>query len=99
MAAIGKIELDNWIRRAADYGWMRELPEEFGVPTGSVPYGWSLGDDGKPEIYEPEAEFVRRMLPPVLPMENFQSGRSHTTARLRGRPQESPRLSVAVRPS
>ena len=28
--------------------------------SGSVSYGYRIGDDGRPEIYEPEAEVMRR---------------------------------------
>ena len=45
MAAIGKIELDNFRERAsmgkrgkAKQGWM---------PNGSVPYGYRIGEDGR----------------------------------------------------
>ena len=31
------------------------------MPNGSVPYGYGTGEDGKPVVYEPEAEIVRRI--------------------------------------
>ena len=59
MVGLAKIELDNIRERttmgkrgAAKQGWM---------PSGSVPYGYRIGEDGRPEIYEPEAEVVRRV--------------------------------------
>ena len=59
MAAIGKIELDNF-REWATMG-KRGTAKQGRIPTGSIPYGYSIGEDGKPEIYEPEAEVVRRI--------------------------------------
>ena len=31
------------------------------IPSGGLPYGYRIGDDGKPEIVEAEAEIVRRI--------------------------------------
>ena len=59
MAAIGKIELDNF-RERATMG-KRGSAKQGRMPTGSIPYGYSIGEDGKPEICEPEAEVVRRI--------------------------------------
>ena len=59
MAAIGKIELDNF-RERASMG-KRGTAKRGRIPTGSLPYGYRTGDDGRPEIYEAEAEFVRRI--------------------------------------
>ena len=59
MAAIGKIELDNF-RERATMG-KRGTAKQGRMPIGSIPYGYSIGEDGKPEIYEPEAEVVRRI--------------------------------------
>ena len=57
MAAIGKIELDNF-RERATMG-KRGSAKQGRMPAGAPPYGYRTGDDGRPEIYEPEAEVVR----------------------------------------
>ena len=31
------------------------------MPNGSVPYGYRIGEEGRPVVYEPEAEVVRRI--------------------------------------
>ena len=59
MAAIGKIELDN-IRERTTMG-RRGKAKQGRMPNGSVPYGYRIGEDGKPVVYEPEAEIVRRI--------------------------------------
>ena len=59
MAVIGKIELDN-IRERTSMG-RRGKAKQGRMPNGSVPYGYRTGEDGKPVIYEPEAEIVRRI--------------------------------------
>ena len=59
MAAIGKIELDNF-RERASMG-KRGSAKQGRMPVGALSYGYRIGDDGKPEIYEPEAEVVRRI--------------------------------------
>jgi len=59
MAAIGKIELDNF-RERATMG-KRGSAKQGRMPAGAPPYGYRTGDDGRPEIYEPEAEIVRRI--------------------------------------
>ena len=59
MAAIGKIELDNF-RERASMG-KRGKAKQGRMPNGSVPYGYRVGEDGKPVVYEPEAEVVRRI--------------------------------------
>ena len=59
MAAIGKIEADNF-RERASMG-KRGSAKQGRVPSGSIPYGYRIGDDGKPEIVEHEAEVVRRI--------------------------------------
>ena len=59
MAAIGKIELDNF-RERASMG-KRGKAKQGRMPNGSVPYGYRIGEDGKPVVYEPEAEVVRRI--------------------------------------
>ena len=59
MAAIGKIELDNF-RERASMG-KRGSAKQGRMPVGALSYGYRIGDDGKPEIYEPAAEVVRRI--------------------------------------
>ncbi len=59
MAAIGKIELDNF-RERASMG-KRGSAKQGRIPNGSRAYGYRIGDDGKPKIYEPEGEVVRRI--------------------------------------
>ena len=58
MAAIGKIELDNF-RERASMG-KRGTAKQGRIPVNNVPYGYRIGDDGRPQIVEAEAEVVRR---------------------------------------
>ena len=60
MAAIGKIELDNFRERAAM--GKRGTAKQWRIPSGGVSYGYRIGADGKPEVVEAEAEIVRRIL-------------------------------------
>ena len=59
MAAIGKIELDNF-RERASMG-KRGSAKQGRIPANGVPYGYRIGDDGKPEVVEAEAEIVQRI--------------------------------------
>ena len=59
MAAIGKIELDNF-RERSTMG-KRGTATQGRVPTGGLPYGYRIGDDGRPEVVEEQAEVVRRI--------------------------------------
>ena len=59
MAAIGKIELDNF-RERSTMG-KRGTAKQGRVPTGNLPYGYRIGDDGRPELVEEQAEVVRRI--------------------------------------
>ena len=59
MAAIGKIELDNFRERSI-LG-KRGTAKQGRVPTGGLPYGYRIGDDGRPEVVEEQAEVVRRI--------------------------------------
>ena len=59
MAAIGKIELDNF-RERSTMG-KRGAAKQGRVPTGGLPYGYRIGDDGRPQIVEEQAEVVRRI--------------------------------------
>ena len=59
MAAIGKIELDNF-RERSTLG-KRGTAKQGRVPTGGVPYGYRIGDDGRFDVVEEQAEVVRRI--------------------------------------
>ena len=59
MAAIGKIELDNF-RERASLG-RRGMAKQGRVPNVEMPYGYRRGERGKPEVAEDEAEIVRRV--------------------------------------
>ena len=59
MAAIGKIELDNF-RERSTMG-KRGTAKQGRVPTGRLPYGYRIGDDGRPEVIQEQAEVVRRI--------------------------------------
>ena len=59
MAAIGKIELDNF-RERSTMG-KRGTAKQGRVPTGGVPYGYRIGDDGRFEVVEEQAEVIRRI--------------------------------------
>ena len=59
MAAIGKIELDNF-RERSTLG-KRGTAKQGRVPTGKLPYGYRIGDDGRAEVIEEQAEAVRRI--------------------------------------
>ena len=59
MAAIGKIELDNF-RERSTLG-KRGTAKQGRVPTGGLPYGYRIGDDGRAEVIEEQAEAVRRI--------------------------------------
>ena len=59
MAAVGKIELDNF-RERSSMG-KRGSAKQGRIPIGNVPYGYRVGEDGRPEIVESEAEVVRRI--------------------------------------
>ena len=59
MAAIGKIELDNF-RERSTMG-KRGTAKQGRVPTGGVPYGYRIGDDRRLDVVEEQAEVVRRI--------------------------------------
>ena len=59
MAAIGKIELDNFRERSAM--GKRGMAKQGRAPTGGLPYGYRIGADGRPEVIEEHAEVVRRI--------------------------------------
>ena len=59
MAAIGKIELDNF-RERSTMG-KRGTAKQGRVPTGNLPYAYRIGDYGRPEVVEEQAEVVRRI--------------------------------------
>jgi site-specific DNA recombinase len=59
MAAVGKIELDNF-RERSSMG-KRGSAKQGRIPIGNVPYGYRVGENNRPEIVEDEAEIVRRI--------------------------------------
>ena len=59
MAAIGKIELDNFRERAAM--GKRGAAKRGRFATGRPPYGYRVSLDGKPAVDETEAQVVRRI--------------------------------------
>ncbi len=59
MAAIGKIELDNF-RERSTLG-KRGTAKQGRVPNGGIPYGFRIGEEGRFEVIEEQAEVVRRI--------------------------------------
>ena len=59
MAAIGKIELDNF-RERASMG-KRGSAKQGRIPTNNVPFGYRLAEGRRAEIVESEAEIIRRV--------------------------------------
>ena len=59
MAAVGKIELDNF-RERSSMG-KRGTAKQGRIPISNVPYGYQIGEDGRPEVVQAEAEVVRRV--------------------------------------
>ena len=59
MAAIGKIELDNF-RERASMG-KRGSAKQGRIPVNNVPFGYRLGEGRRPEIVEADAEVIRRV--------------------------------------
>ena len=59
MAAIGKIELDNF-RERATMG-KRGAAKQGRIPAGRIAYGYRIVPGGIAEVYEPQAEVVRRI--------------------------------------
>ena len=59
MAAIGKIELDNF-RERASMG-KRGSAKQGRIPTNNVPFGYRLGEGRRAEVVESEAEIIRRV--------------------------------------
>ena len=59
MAAIGKIELDNF-RERASMG-KRGAAKQGRIPVNNVPFGYRLGEDRRPRTVEAEAEVIRRV--------------------------------------
>ena len=59
MAAIGKIELDNF-RERASMG-KRGSAKQGRIPVNNVPYGYRLGEDRRPQMEEAEVEVIRRV--------------------------------------
>ncbi len=59
MAAIGKIELDNF-RERASMG-KRGSAKQGRIPVNNVPFGYTLGEDRRPLVVEEEVEIIRRV--------------------------------------
>ena len=59
MAAIGKIELDNF-RERSSMG-KRGSAKQGRIPVNNVPFGYRLGEGRRPVVVESEAEVVRRV--------------------------------------
>ncbi|MCY4582956.1 MAG: recombinase family protein [Chloroflexi bacterium] len=59
MAAIGKIELDNF-RERASMG-KRGSAKQGRIPVSNIPYGYRIGEDRRPQVVEAEAEVIRRV--------------------------------------
>ena len=59
MAVLGKIELDNF-RERASMG-KRGTAKQGRIPIGGVPYGYRIGEDGRPYVHEDEGRVVRRI--------------------------------------
>ena len=59
MAAIGKIELDNF-RERASMG-KRGMAKRGRIPTSQVPYGYTIAEDGTPQMNQEKAQIVRRI--------------------------------------
>ena len=59
MAAIGKIELDNF-RERASMG-KRGSAKQGRIPVNNVPFGYRLGEDRRPRTVEAEVEVIRRV--------------------------------------
>ena len=59
MAAIGKIELDNFRERAAM--GKRGAAKQGRISTGRPPYGYRVDPTGRPEVDEAQADVVRRI--------------------------------------
>ncbi len=57
-AVVGKIELDNMKQRMSM--GRRGAARNGQIPCNGLPYGYRIGEDGKPEIEESEAEVVAR---------------------------------------
>ena len=58
-AAVGKIEIDNFKERAT-LG-KRGAAKRGRIPSGTLPYGYRIGEDGGPEIHPDEAPIVQRI--------------------------------------
>ena len=59
MAAIGKIELDN-LRERSSMG-KRGAAKLGRIPNAGVPFGYQIGEGGKPEVLDAEAQIVQRI--------------------------------------
>ncbi len=59
LAAVGKIELDNF-RERSSMG-KRGKAKQGRIPIGGIPYGYRIGDGGRPIIDESQGDVVRRI--------------------------------------
>ena len=59
MAAIGKIELDNF-RERSSMG-KRGAAKQGRIPVSNVPYGYRIGEGRRPQAVEAEAAIIRRI--------------------------------------
>ena len=59
MAAVGKIELDNF-RERSSMG-KRGMAKQGRIPVSNIPYGYRIGEDGRPQVVEADADVVRRV--------------------------------------
>ena len=59
MAAVGKIEIDNFKERSRMGKQGRA--KQGRVPCGVLPYGYRTGSNGKPEIDEEQAKVIRQL--------------------------------------
>ena len=92
MAAIGKIELDNF-RERSTMG-KRGTAKQGRVPTGGLPYGYRIGDDGRPGVVEEQAEVVRRIFHMYV-HEGMGSPSIAVRADRRGNPHTDRQVAVA----
>ena len=83
MAAIGKIELDNF-RERASMG-KRGSAKQGRIPVNNVPFGYRLGEGRRPVVEEAEARGHPPCLPHVRTRGHGRSGRCQAAQR-RGRP-------------
>ena len=94
MAAIGKIELDNF-RERASMG-KRGSAKQGRIPVNNVPFGYRLGEGRRPVVVESEAEVIRRVFRMYV-REGMGAPGHRQAAHRRGRPHAQGRRAM-VRP-